>query len=167
MVPSISSAMMPFISDKYTQIVKSGIHESMKMIVKFLLCFLLVTAFAVGAETPSEPTTTEVPQEFDRFYGQFFKMMSILILIVLFLACVTWFLKRTLNSRLQKMGSDSLIQIVDRRILTPRTTIYVLSVLGKTVVLAETHHGVTPLNEFSGPPPASFSHWMGENSSKH
>ncbi len=127
----------------------------------YMVLFSFGLAFGLFAETteipPIAPPQLELPSnpEFDRFYGEFFKMLTMLGLIVVFLMALTWFVKRFLNTRLQQMNSGSLVQVVERRFLTPKTSIYVLEIMGKRVVIAESHSGVTVINEFSPSPTSS------------
>jgi flagellar biogenesis protein FliO len=46
-------------------------------------------------------------------------------------------------------GSQSSLQVLERRALSSKTTIYLLSVRGKGLVVAESSHGVQPLGEVS------------------
>lgn len=110
---------------------------------------------APPAATPEE-MLQQTPQNEaelnDRFYSEFFKMLWMLGLIIGFLLIVSWFLKKMMNTRLQQMNSSSLVQIVERRPLTPKTTVYVLEILGRKVVIAESHNGIVALTEFGRHP---------------
>lgn len=128
----------------------------------FALSLLVNSSFAQAPDTlpiehspalPSgmqEPDQIEFPAspEFDRFYGEFFKMLLMLGLIVLFLVLISWFVKRMLNSKMTQINSKSLIQVVERRLISQKTTIFILNVMGKHVVIAESHQGVTSLGGF-------------------
>lgn len=154
------------------------------MPIYYIILFVFTMVCNLSAETPSESAVTpseiltqepenistpELPMnpEFDRFYGEFFKMLTMLGLIIGFLMVLTWFVKRILNTRLEQINSGSLIQVVERRMLTPKTSIYVLEIMGKRVVIAESHNGVTAINEFSSSPSFSkFNQLLEENEIK-
>src|SRR4051812_14460183 len=123
----------------------------MNMYIKLLCFFLFACAFGLHAEDGQpqienaylgdplnarlgDPLYTADPQApvddpmNDRFYTEFFKMLSVLGLIVLALLMVTWFLKRMLNTRIEQVNSNSLIKVIERRSLTPKTSVYMLEV---------------------------------------
>lgn len=140
------------------------------------LCFVLLTSFTLMtfADTPQDltlpspsmtgmhefPNEPQLPPEFldqyalpsappaeDRLYEEFFKMISMLGLIIVLLLLGSWFLKRLLSSRNEQINSTSLIKIIERRSVSAKSAIYVIDILGKKVALAESHNGVTYLGD--------------------
>jgi flagellar biogenesis protein FliO len=109
---------------------------------------LLLSTAPLAGESPAAEPGLPLPGEFDAFYAEFFKMLGLLGLIILFLLFIAWFCKRIFNQRLQQGNSNSVIQVVERRQLTARTTVYVLDVMGKRAVIAETPEGVTTITAF-------------------
>lgn len=91
--------------------------------------------------------SAENPLSNDHFYAEFFKMLMMLGLIIVLLLLASWFLKRLMNSRVQQVNSTSPIKIIDRRVLTAKTTLYVMDVLGKKIAIAESQNGVTLLGD--------------------
>lgn len=87
-------------------------------------------------------------KEDDRFLNEFMHMLTALGLIIGGILIVSWFMKSLLNSRVQKMNETSEIKVLERRALTPKTTIYLLDVKGKGVAIAESHNGITRLADF-------------------
>lgn len=82
----------------------------------------------------------------DRFISDFMNMLASLGLIIALIFIVSWFLKRFLNTRIQQMNTTSAIKIVERRALTPKSSIYLLEVNDRTMVIAESTNGVTLLS---------------------
>ena len=95
------------------------------------------------SEHYAPPSTLEE----DHFYHEFFKMLSLLGLIIMLLLLASWFLKRMLSSRTEQINNTSLIKIVERRMLSAKSAVYVIDVMGKKVVLAESQNGITALGE--------------------
>lgn len=83
----------------------------------------------------------------DHFMSDFISMLASLGLLVALILIVSWFLKRFLNTRIQSMNTTSSIKIIERRALTPKTSIYLIEVNNRNIVIAEHTHGVTKLSE--------------------
>lgn len=81
----------------------------------------------------------------DNFMAQFLNMLATLALIIILILIVTWILKRFLNTRIQQINQASPIKILERRGLTPKTSIYLIEVRGKHIIIAESVNGVTAL----------------------
>jgi flagellar biogenesis protein FliO len=82
-----------------------------------------------------------------RFFQEFLNMLFYLGIIVLFIFIFMWVLKRLMNVRVEQINQTSAIKILERRSLTPKTTVYVLEVLGKAIAIADSVDGVTFLSE--------------------
>ena len=78
-------------------------------------------------------------------------MMATLGLIISLILIVAWFLKRMLNSRQEQANATSLIKVIERRSLSPKTAIYLLEIEGKSVLISESHNGVTHLTDYNTP----------------
>lgn len=125
----------------------------------YLLCaFALVLTPAFAQETPEKPLPKDVEEalnvseqghlpQIDQFYYEFIKMMVMLGVVIAFLLLIMWFLKRMFNTRIEQLNSTSLIKIVERRNLTPKTSLYVLEIGNKNYVIAESHNGVTLVSQ--------------------
>lgn len=110
----------------------------------------------------AEPERTQEPPSPDRFYNEFFHMLLVLGLILAVLLGVTWFLKRMLNMRFEQGNATSSIKIIERRVLTPKTAIYVIEIFEKRFAIAESHNGITSLGELKEEPlhPSEFEKIM-------
>lgn len=97
-------------------------------------------------ENPFGDVTDNKPPE-DHFMSDFISMLASLGLLVALILIVSWFLKRFLNTRIQSMNTTSAIKIIERRALTPKTSIYLIEVNNRSIVIAEHTHGVTKLSE--------------------
>jgi flagellar biogenesis protein FliO len=67
----------------------------------------------------------------------FAKMFLTLIVLVILLFLSYWFLRRLIQQRLQKGDSSSAIQILEKRMISPKTTLYLVEVNQKKILLAE------------------------------
>lgn len=84
-----------------------------------------------------------------RFFGAFGNMLLILAGIVLFIYLVKWaFQLISPQQGLSNKRGSPMIAIIGKYPLTPRTTIFVLNLMGKKIALSESLHGVTVLAEF-------------------
>lgn len=69
-------------------------------------------------------------------------LLGILIAVVYFTA---WFLKRLTNVRVEQLNASSNIQIVEKRVLSQRTTLFLLEIDQKQILVAETPTTVVQL----------------------
>ena len=116
------------------------------------LWFILFPLCLWGADAPPLPEDflVNIPQnvqELDegQFWRSFINMLASLGLIVALILIAGWFFKRVLHTRIEQLNTTSAIKIVDRRTLTPKTTIYLLNIDGKQLAIAESINGITAL----------------------
>lgn len=82
------------------------------------------------------------------FGAAFVKMFLSLIVLVILLYLTYWFLKHFINRRLQKgIGSQS-IHILEKKMISAKTVLYLVEVEGKKVFLAESHLEVKRLESW-------------------
>lgn len=113
---------------------------------------LLFSPFAIWADEPGSPTppatpSTPIEVQDSRFYDEFTHMLSTLAIIIILILIVSWVLKKLLNTRIQQINNTSAIKILERRSLNPKSTIYLLEIRGKELVIAESPAGISFLNE--------------------
>lgn len=102
-------------------------------------------------ELLQEPLPESQATEFepDRFYAEFFKMMTMLGLIILLLLGFMWFVKKFLSNKITQMNKDSSIQILESRSITQKTSLYIVEVYDQKILVAESHTGSISLLELS------------------
>lgn len=74
-------------------------------------------------------------------------ILSIALLIILMLASY-WFIKKLIQQRLQKGGDGSAIQILERRVLSPKTMLYLVEIDQKKILIAESQLEIKRLDSF-------------------
>lgn len=89
--------------------------------------------------------------ETNRFLSEFLSMLTTLGLLISLILLIAWFLKRMVNSRQEQVNTTSIIKIIERRSLSPKSVIYLLEVEGKSLVVAESQNGVTFLSQYNVP----------------
>lgn len=82
------------------------------------------------------------------FTKEFVKMLFFLGLIIAFMIAGSWFLKRMVNVRIQQTNEQSEIKVIEHRGLSTKTTLYLLEIEGKQILIGETAHGVVSLAQF-------------------
>lgn len=78
----------------------------------------------------------------------FAKMLVSLIVLVALLFVSYWFLRRLIQNRLQKGVDNAAIQILEKRMISPKTMLYLVEVENKKILLAESHLEVKRLEGF-------------------
>lgn len=111
---------------------------------------LMQTPSATGAEPafPFEDLIGKPTQETDRFLSQFVSMLATLGLIIALILFIAWFLKRMVNAKIEGENATSAIQILEKRNLSQRTTLYMIEVNGKGILVAESQNGVASLGTY-------------------
>lgn len=112
---------------------------------------LAETSAKQGAVEVSEVSFWGHSDQGDDFFKKFINMLTTLGLILALLLFIVWFLKRCLTTHIEKGNQESLIKVLEKRMLSPKTTLYFLEVKNKEVVLAESINGVTLLSSSSLP----------------
>ncbi len=105
---------------------------------------------------------SKYPQQ-EHFVAEFFNVVAVMALVLIVMWAIAWVLKRFLNSRIEIGNTTSLIKIEDRRILGPKSQIYLIEVEGSRFIVGETPNGLTKLGDIPAgkggtyQPPADFS----------
>lgn len=111
-------------------------------------------------EDPMQPQRHQDPnimhdhidKDADNFQAKFFNMLLVLGLLIGFMILASWMLKRMTRVRVEQLNTASDIKILETRHLSPKSTIYLLDVMGQGLVIAETptnvsHLATIPLQE--------------------
>lgn len=75
-------------------------------------------------------------------------LLTFLVLIGLLLATY-WILKRIVQHRMQQKGASASIQIVEKRMLSPKTMLYLIEVEHKKILIAESQLEVKRLESLT------------------
>lgn len=67
------------------------------------------------------------------------KMLLTLAGLIALLFATYWFLRRIIQHRLQKGAGQPAIQIIEKRMLSPKTMLYVVQIEQKKILFAESH----------------------------
>ncbi|HSX38111.1 MAG TPA: flagellar biosynthetic protein FliO [Chlamydiales bacterium] len=92
------------------------------------------------AETPIPPSDMGMA---------LFKMLLTLIALVALLYASYWFLRRLIQNRLQKGVGERSIEVLEKRMISAKTMLYIVQVENKKILLAESHLEVKALASFS------------------
>jgi flagellar biogenesis protein FliO len=77
--------------------------------------------------------------------ASFFKMFMSLGLIIALLLGTYYLLRKLIRIKLEKANADSSIRILEKRMLSPKTMLYLIELEGKQVLLAESQLEVRKL----------------------
>lgn len=96
----------------------------------------------VQAETLKDMTPPDIG-------AAFVKMILAFLAIIVLLFGTYWFLRRLIQNRLQKGVGDQAIQVLEKRMISPKTMLYLVEVENKKVLLAESHLEIKRLESFT------------------
>lgn len=75
-----------------------------------------------------------------------------------------WFLKRFMRSRGQAINKSSNIKVLERRTLNQKSSLYLVDILGKAIVIAESPSGIQLITEF--PPETDLEALLAQENEK-
>lgn len=87
------------------------------------------------ADVVQDPTV--IPM--NDFGAVLFKMLTALLIIVLMLFATYWVLKKLIGKRSFRGAPEQAIHIIDKKMLSPKTALYLVEFEGKKVLFAESH----------------------------
>lgn len=76
------------------------------------------------------------------------KMLLSLVFLLTMFGIGAWAFKKFVKSRGQVFSGSSIIKVLDKRALTPKTYIYLIQVANKILIIAENSEKTTMLSEF-------------------
>jgi len=109
--------------------------------------FLPLVAFADNFKPELLEELKKTEGEPNLFMNEFMSMLTTLGIVVAVLFVLSWMLKGMLHTRVQQANTTSLIKILERRSLSPKTSIYLLEINGKQLVVGESINGLRALGE--------------------
>ncbi len=103
-----------------------------------------------NGELTALPFTSEASQAATTDMGMaLFKMFITLIALVVLLYASYWFLRRLIQNRMERGVGEKSIQILEKRMISPKTMLYLVAVDNKKILLAESHLEIKGLETFS------------------
>ena len=85
----------------------------------------------------------------DMDYGAaLIKMVLSLSFCIALLVLSVWFLKRLMRARFERGGKSQQIQVIEKKMISPKSAIYLVEIEGKRVVLSESQLEVRRIHSF-------------------
>ncbi len=114
---------------------------------------LFFALFLVGAVALADMGITEdvVPAKNipDMNFGQeLAKMLFVLAGIIALLILTVYLLKKFSNQRLVRLNRSTDIEILERRAISPKTTLFIIKAKGRKILFAESHLKIQTIAEF-------------------
>jgi flagellar biogenesis protein FliO len=78
----------------------------------------------------------------------FAKMIFSLLILVLLLLLTYWFVRKLIQQRLQRGGATAEIQVIEKKMISSKTILYLVEVNKKKILLAESHLELKRLESF-------------------
>lgn len=85
-------------------------------------------------------------------YGvAFVKMfLTMIALIVLFVSSI-WLLRRIMKGRVNRSNGEQMIHVLEKRIISQKSILYLIEVEGQKILLAESQHEIRRLQNWTHP----------------
>lgn len=115
-----------------------------------LLISCLVPLSAQEAVPNPDPLSTDISNTIPRelqlenysFAEEFMNMLSTLGVFLLALLALAWMLRRVRQTRTEQINQNSLIKVIERRILAPKGILYLVEVEGQRMIISESPSGI-------------------------
>lgn len=99
------------------------------------------------AEIASQADKVGVTKE-PSFLREFVQMMITLVFVLGLAVVSLMLLRKLMRSRAVVLNDNSAIRVIEKRALTQKSSIYLIDVLGKGIVIAESPQGIEMISEF-------------------
>lgn len=103
-------------------------------------------SFMDASENTSDIEITTPPFKMS-MQKEFLKMSFSLILLLAFLFITVWLFKKFLKSKGNIFSKSSLIKILDKKSLTQKSSLYIVKIANKFLIIAESPSGIQYLSE--------------------
>ncbi len=113
-------------------------------------CFLLFIFFIfrpLFGDEAINGISVEEGQNYN-FISEFVNMLVTLVFVLILIFVSVWLLKKIMRSRTQTLNRSNGIKILERRPLNQKASLYLLDILGKGVVIAESQAGIQVITQF-------------------
>ncbi len=114
----------------------------------FIICSFFFTSL-LADETVSEFLGNTPDTQSYSYWGEFVNMLLTLGFILILIFVSVWVLKKIMRSRVQNLNRSNGIKILERRPLNSKSSLYLVDILGKGVVISESQSGIQVITEFS------------------
>lgn len=108
------------------------------MKTRLTLLFLSSSLFAEEVKPPSP----------FNFMGEFVNMLLTLALVLGLVFISLVFLKKLMRSKMRQLNYTTGIKILERRVLNTKSSLYLVDILGKGIVISESPAGIQLVTEF-------------------
>jgi flagellar biogenesis protein FliO len=100
---------------------------------------------APAQAVPETPAPTPSAEEMTHSYENAFLRMIITLLALLVLVFATFWILRRLSGGKFKLGSSRSINVLEKRVLSPKSILYIIEVGGKKILISESQAEVRAL----------------------
>lgn len=166
-----SSTMNLFSISTYHYLVgKDSFLYSRGMKYLFVLLSLLgISLFGENQSTPAAPTSPATPTapavpvapkvvreltpppEVQDYGAAFFKMILMLVALLVLVVLTVWIIKRWGFGKIGRLKDKQSIQILEKRILSPKTALYTVEIEGSRLLIVESQLEVRALHQWQIP----------------
>jgi flagellar biogenesis protein FliO len=107
--------------------------------------------------TPATPAAPKVvkeltpPPEVQDYGAAFFKMILMLVALLVLVVLTVWIIKRWGFGKMGRLKDKQSIQILEKRVLSPKTALYTIEIEGSRLLVVESQLEVRALHQWQVP----------------
>ncbi len=117
----------------------------------FTLSIFLGLPLLADGETPLISPQDQPPLPIEDYGAAFFKMIMMLLSILAIVILTVWIIKRWGHGRIGRFKDKQTIHILEKRVLSPKTILYVVEIEGAQLLVAESQLEVRQLHQWQVP----------------
>lgn len=121
--------------------------------MKTILVFLFSIFSVLSAdETPLKPQIEEIEDSHTvpQFEIAFKKMLWSLLALGILVIITIWMIKRLMKVRILQSNRSSRIKILEKRMLSPKSVLYIIEIGKKQVLITESHLEIKKIETLNG-----------------
>ena len=117
------------------------------------ICLAGKTIYAADANGDPIGPDIAIPDLPQSDYGAaLIKMFLSLMVVIILLAVTFWFLRRLIQTKMRRGSGTQSIQILEKRMISAKSMLYLIEVEGQKVLLAESQVEIRRLQSWEQPP---------------
>lgn len=94
-------------------------------------------------ENSDNDNFTTLPEP--EYKATFIKMLFTLVGLIALIIVTFWLFKRLIRAKMHQSNSNKIIQVIEKRTISPKTMLYLIEVEGERILVAESHLEVKPI----------------------
>lgn len=108
----------------------------------------LITA-QENIESESKVTPIQNPLPTQNYQKAFYRMFGLMIGIIALIALTFWLMRKFMHAKIRQANESKSIKILEKRIISPKSVLYLIEAEGKKVLISESQQEVRAIHSLN------------------